>query len=95
MWRLITKSDFMLCIAHVAGGAVESHFTQNGVQSSFETGKLAPLSDGSCLVKFGQTWVLASVSCSEGFRMFERTRPNVTVSASLRNSLKLDATHVH
>ncbi|KAL3159491.1 hypothetical protein ABBQ38_009910 [Trebouxia sp. C0009 RCD-2024] len=66
-------------LAEESGDAVRSHFSQNGIQCSFETGKLAPLSDGSCLVKCGQTWVLASVSCSEGFRMRDRTSPNVTV----------------
>lgn len=74
---------------HIAGEAVRSHFSQNGIQCSFETGKLAPLSDGSCLVKCGQTWVLASVSCSEGFRMRDRTSPNVTVSAKLQMILSL------
>lgn len=72
-----------MTLVYAAGAAVESYFSQNGMKCSFETGKLAPLSDGSCLVKFGQTWILASVSCSEGFRMHERTRPNVTVSARL------------
>lgn len=82
------------CIAPVAGGAVHSHFLQNGIQCSFATGKLAPLSDGSCLVKCGKTWVLASVSCTEGFRMRERTRPNLTVSAKLWYIPNFDASHV-
>ena len=69
---------------------------QNGIQCSFETGNLAPLSDGSCLVKCGRTWVLASISCTEGFRMRERTRPNLTVSAKFVAQPKLfDASHVH
>ena len=82
-----------LC-SSVAGGVVESHFVQNGVQCSFETGKLAPLSDGSCLVKCGRTWVLASISCTEGFKMRERTRPNLTVSAELWCIPTFDASHV-
>lgn len=45
-------------------------------------------------MKCGKTWVLASVSCSEGFRMRERTQPNVTVSANLRYITASDASHV-
>ncbi|DBB10117.1 hypothetical protein WJX82_000225 [Trebouxia sp. C0006] len=56
-----------------------SQFIHNGTEYSFETGNLAQLSDGSSLVKFGNTWVLAAVTSSDGFRVQERSKPNITV----------------
>ncbi|KAL0036610.1 hypothetical protein WJX79_002514 [Trebouxia sp. C0005] len=56
-----------------------SRFIHNGTEYSFETGNLAQLSDGSSLVKFGNTWVLAAVTSSDGFRVQERIKPSITV----------------
>ena len=73
-------AEHAMCNADASNDTVQSQFVQNGVQCLLETGKLAPLSDGSSLLKIGNNWVLATVSCSEGFRMHERTKPHVTVS---------------
>jgi len=68
-----------------AGQLGTSQFVHNGIEYSFETGNLAQLSDGSSLVKFGNTWVLAAVTSSDGFRVQERIKPNITVRQSVQH----------
>lgn len=74
--------------AFAAGQMGTSRFIHNGTEYSFETGNLAQLSDGSSLVKFGNTWVLAAVTSSDGFRVQERIKPSITVRQQVQQLLQ-------
>ena len=76
-----------------AGQQSVSQILHNGVQYSFETGNLAQLSDGSCLVKVGNTWVLAAVTSSDGRWVQERIKPHITVSLHAKSGQTLAAAH--